>query len=361
MNNEESTGPLPDRHDQEAAEWLAKRLRGFTGKEQDAFFAWLAEDPRNGEWFAIHTRSWKRLDALVQWRPEHSELPNDDLLQTQPKRVRWLRWIGGMAAVLALGIAAYQWSSIGRALSSQEQSASIIARQCERHMLVDGSRIDLNRGAAVKIDYNKSERRVDLVANEAHFDVRKDPSRPFVVVAKGVEIVAVGTSFNVRIDGGNVVVMVTEGVVRIGKELHAASSTRFRLGAATNQDEDVHQLLAGQVTVVSPVEDGLIAPIHESTQAEMDRLMDWRRQLEFDAVPLREVVAEFNRRNHIQIVIEDRRLESMPIVASFRSEDADQFVELLGLSLKIKARREDGRIVLFSPDSTTEAKGSPPR
>jgi transmembrane sensor len=211
------------------------------------------------------------------------------------------------------------------------------------------------------VEYNKSERRVDLVANEAHFDVRKDPNRPFVVVANGVEIVAVGTSFNVRIEGGNVEVLVTEGVVRIGKELHTVSSPRFTLGSPTSQADGFHQLMAGQMTVVSPSEGGLVAPIHESTAAEVERLMDWRRQLEFDAVPLREVVAEFNRRNRIQIVIEDQRLENMPIVASFRSEDADEFVELLGLSLKIKARREDGRIVLYSPATTTEATVRSPR
>src|SRR3954464_14096468 len=45
--------PEPDSREaqarsQAAAEWLARRDQGLSGPEQDAFFEWLATDPRHG-------------------------------------------------------------------------------------------------------------------------------------------------------------------------------------------------------------------------------------------------------------------------------------------------------------------------
>jgi len=361
MNPDDSPESPQDPRDRAAADWLAKQQRGFTAAEQDAFFAWLAEDPLNGEWFATHRRSWQRLDALVQWCPEHSDQTNADLLQTRLKRARWIRWASGIAAVIALGIAGMQWRSRAIREAPPEQSTSLIARDRERHTLVDGSRIDLNRGAAVKIDYNKSERRVDLVANEAHFEVKKDPLRPFVVVARGVEIVAVGTSFNVRIEDGQVEVLVAEGVVRIGRVQSPDTPEPMSAGPPTASLAAVFkELQAGQTTIVSTRDREPVPQIHPSTNEEVARLLDWRSLLDFDAVPLGEVVAEFNRRNKTQLAIADPRLESLPIVASFRSKDPEQFVELLGLSLGIKARREAGRIVLLG-QSEEQGPTSTPR
>ena len=72
----------------QAAEWLARRDRGLTADEQDAFLQWLAEDPRHGEWFALHRRTVGDFNCLAQWRPEHGEAPNPDLL-AKPGRRRW--------------------------------------------------------------------------------------------------------------------------------------------------------------------------------------------------------------------------------------------------------------------------------
>lgn len=73
--------------DHAAADWLVRRDRGLTPAEQDEFFQWLAADPRHGERFAQHQRTWKEFNLLAQWRPEHSAEPNPDLL-AKPRRAR---------------------------------------------------------------------------------------------------------------------------------------------------------------------------------------------------------------------------------------------------------------------------------
>ena len=101
MNDNEIEFPEDERIDSEAAEWVAKRVRGFTAKEQDAFFEWLADDPRHSEWYTRHMKTWKQLDQLAQWKPEHSKRPNQDLLKYHMTRSRWA-WLGGIAAALAM-------------------------------------------------------------------------------------------------------------------------------------------------------------------------------------------------------------------------------------------------------------------
>ena len=81
MKNNEFESSNVKRIDREAAEWVAKKIGGFTAKDQDVFFDWLAADPRHGEWYENHQKTWKELDLLAQWLPEHSDRPNQDLLK----------------------------------------------------------------------------------------------------------------------------------------------------------------------------------------------------------------------------------------------------------------------------------------
>jgi len=335
--------------DREAAEWLAKRQRGLAAQEQDAFFAWLAEDPRHGEWFARHSRTWRRLDTLAQWRPEHSDQPNQDLLQTGPsRRRRRPPWFLDMAALLVLGLVAFAtWERESAGRPGEPRARSLVAKDFERHELEDGSRVDMNRGAALEVEYTDKERRVELVSSEAHFAVAKDPERPFIVSIRGLEVRAVGTAFNVRVGEDQIEVLVTEGRVRMGSPSFAALPAEP--GAPEREaraGESMADLVAGQMAVV-PASGAEAKPVvRKATVEAVQRVMAWRRSLDFDSVPLGDVVAEFNRRNRVQIEIEDPHLLMVPIVASFRSDNPSHFVELLELSMDIEAVREKNRVVL---------------
>ena len=75
MSNEE---PIREEREEIAASWMWRFDRGLTAEEQDSFFEWLAEEPRNSAVFAKYRRNWKRLDNLANWLPEHSDKPNPD-------------------------------------------------------------------------------------------------------------------------------------------------------------------------------------------------------------------------------------------------------------------------------------------
>jgi len=325
----------------QASEWLIKRDRGLTGAEQDEFFQWLGADPRHGEQFARQQRTWKDFNQLAQWRPEHSAEPNPDLLAKPVHRfARWPVWATlATAACLAL---AFLWMRPGSRQTPAAVPTEIAAQGYERRVLEDGSVIELNRGARVVVDYQPAERRVRLVQGEASFTVAKNHNRPFIVHAAGVDVRAVGTAFNVRLDTRSVEVLVTEGKVRVDD---AARGDSLLAPAAPGETP---LLVAGQKVVLQMA---TIAPVAAAavSAGEVEHLLAWKPVLlDFNTQPLGEVVAQFNRRNRTQLVIADEALVTLPIVATFRSDNVEGFVRLLEQTSGVQAVRTGDTITLQS-------------
>ena len=341
MNDNEIEFPEESRIDREAAEWVAKRGRGFTPKEQDAFFDWFASDPRNSEFYGEHMKTWKRLDQLAQWKPEHSERPNQDLLKYHISRGQWA-WISGIAAAFVLLGSLWFASDMNPSNRLEYFSENLVANRYESHVLPDGSIVEMNRGAALKVDYTPELRRVELVSSEAHFDVAKNPDRPFVVHARGVDFRAVGTAFNVKLTDNSVELLVTEGHVQMTAPDPIAD------GHSPELQRYTRDVVAGQMSVASLVVDRPKAEVIEVSAVEVGDRLAWKPLLlEFDEVPLSEVVEEFNRRNRIQLEIGDSELADEPIVASFQTANVDHFVELLEFAFDMKSERiGNDRVVL---------------
>lgn len=329
------------RLDHEAADWLIRRDRGLSATEQDEFFQWLAADPRHGEWFARHQRTWKEFNLLAQWRPEHSAEPNPDLL-ARPRsrgRARWLAWGAPLALAASVALGFFLRSGPGDDGRPAPGAAPFPAALARSRLLDDGSTIDLRGDSDVSIAFTAAERRVELQRGEAFFTVAKDAARPFIVHANGVDVRAVGTAFNVRIDPERVEVLVTEGKVQLGP---APAPAAPEAAPATLQ-----LVTAGERAVV-PIT-ATVAPPQVAAVSEEDiaRELAWQpRLLDFSSAPLAEVVAEFNARNRTQLVIGDPSLASLPIVASVRSDNVDGFVRLLEANASVRAERRGDVITL---------------
>jgi transmembrane sensor len=320
MKRPEPHSPEAQRRAQAAADWLVKRDRGLTPAEQDEFLEWLAADPRHGEWLALHRGVVRDFGALAHWRPEHSEEANPDLL-ARPLR-RPLRFAPlGLAAAAALAVTAIGWRP---ASPPVVQTTALGAVELERRILEDGSTVDLNHGAVVTVAFTADERRVALVRGEALFTVAKNAARPFVVRAGGMDVRALGTAFNVRLASAAVEVLVTEGTVQV--DAPAAEDARAFPGAAAAPASIV---AAGQRATLA-IDRSTRAEIVAVTAAESARLLAWQPQLlDFSSAPLEKAVAEFNRRNRVQLVLADSTLAAMPIVASIRSDNVEGFVRIL--------------------------------
>lgn len=347
MNPPDQSFPPNEAVESAAAEWLVRHDRGLTPRQQDEFLSWLAASPAHRESFERHRRMWGDFNALAQWRPRHSTAPNPDLLARHRRRSAW-RW----AAPVLLAAAAIAFLLVWSPVWSPRSDATLAfeAAAYRQEKLPDGSVVDLNRGAHLIVQFSPGERRVLLVQGEAQFAVAKNPARPFVVRAGGVDVRAVGTAFNVKLAGPNLEVLVTEGIVHLSQQTAAPTHDAAVAPAASAPGAPtvLAALTAGQRTVI-PVA-AVVAPpvVVPATQREIAQLLDWQPHLlDFDSTPLAEVVEAFNRRNTLQLVIGDEELRALPIVASIRSDNVEGFVRLLEGTVGVAAeRRAGGEIVL---------------
>ena len=97
---------------------------------------------------------------------------------------------------------------------------------------------------------------------------------------------------------------------------------------------------------------GSIPPVVEKISPEIVRAaLAWQeRKLVFADTPLREVVAQFNRRNRLQLVIADAVLAERPVGGTFAADNAEGFVRLLESSGAVAVeRRGEFEIALRAP------------
>ncbi|MCH6256180.1 FecR domain-containing protein [Puniceicoccaceae bacterium K14] len=346
MSKDESELSRQKRIDSEAAQWVAQEFVGFSASEQDEFFEWLADSPLHSEAYVKYQELWKKMDTLAEWAPEHSEKPHRDLLKNRGSVLRKI-WLGGLAAVIVLG--AFLWLPERLGLNDVPEQQSYVANSYESHELPDGSIVEMKSGAAISVNFTPGSRRIELVASEALFHVKKDKDRPFVVTARGVEVVAIGTAFNVRVSENEVEVLVTEGRVSLG------SAKKPLDGAITNLEpvKEAKNLVAGQRSKI-PLDSGVLKPVVENASEEaIMQELDWKYRLEFNSIRLQEAVKEINRRGAIELVIGDKELENLPIVATMRIDNMEHFVELLEISFGIDSEIDSrGRIHLRSTEDS---------
>lgn len=307
----------------EAGVWLARRDRGLTAAEQDAFLQWLRADPRHRAVLARLDRTWTVLDSLAAWQPADGARPNPDLLA--PARTRgaprlaWFAALAGVGAAAAIAFLVWRAPSTPVEAPSGVPSVRVIARP-EPQALADGSVAELNHGGNLEVVFAAAERRVRLREGEVHLTVAKDAARPFVVEAGGVTVRALGTAFNVRRDRDAVDVIVTEGRV----QLESTAGAPVPLGA-------------GERARVAP---GGRPVLGQADPAAVARELAWRAvRLEFEALPLEAVIVEFNLRNARQLAIGDPAAGRVKVAGTFRADEPEAFARLLEASFGIAVER----------------------
>ena len=309
-----------------AIAWLTERDDGFLPAREREFAQWLRADPRHAATVARLEQTLGLLGELPEFRSDINTafgraapvVAFPPATAEEPARAprRWSRAVAwaGVAAALALG------SFVGwRALQPpREIHFTTTVAGYERARLDDGSTLELNAASAVRVQFSATERRVQLESGEAHFAVAHDTARPFIVSAGGIAVRAVGTAFNVRYaTGGDIEVTVTEGKVRIGQS-----------GPESSAAESAPLVSAGQ-RIVLPHHAPLPA-VEQVDPAALRAALAWQSRLaDFAEAPLADVIARFNARSRIQLLIADETLAARRIGGTFALDEAEAFVRLL--------------------------------
>ena len=235
------------------------------------------------------------------------------------RRRRVRRRIAGVAGIACLGlVGAWLFPQAAATLAVPPIAAvSTVVVTPETRTLADGSIVELRPGAEIWVEYGSSSRRVVLLAGEVHFQVTKDAARPFVVVASGVELRAVGTAFSVDLGKRAVDVLVTEGRVAVTSPPATVEATPA-----------VAMVDAGQGTTVS-LEVAGAAAVRSVPSGERRERLNWRVPLlEFSGTPLAEAIPMFNRHGRRHLVL-DPTLGRLQLSGTLRADDTDSLFILL--------------------------------
>ncbi len=348
--------PLPPRPDAEhsreaieatAAVWLSLRDRGLSAAETAEFVRWLQLDPRHAAIFEELDRTWKEFDRVGALQPASPRNPPEaDLLAPRPRPSRSARklvWAAGLAAAAAIAVL------VAPRLLAPRHTAETAVGAFQKFDLPDGSVALLNTDTAIDTAFTDAERRVQVVRGEVFFTVAKDPARPFVVTAGPVAVRAVGTAFNVHRHNGTVEVLVTEGRVRLDE-----ADQRRSLPAPAAAQAGARELAAGERAVVAvPVRTQeaatSVAVVQQVSAVEVRRALAWQeRRLEFDEVPLAEIVRQFNRHNQTKLVVDDAQLAQQRFSGVFRADGQESFLRLLQEDFGVQVTRR-GREIFLHP------------
>jgi transmembrane sensor len=237
------------------------------------------------------------------------------------------------ACALLLGVFVAQRSGVFAPAEPVAIASSRVSAPARR-TLPDGSVVELKNGATIEVNFTPALRRVVLTRGEAHFEVAKNPARPFVVTADGVEVRAVGTAFAVERGGDTVGVLVTEGRVTVARESAAPSAPT--------------PLAAGNRAVIAASAESAPAPDVTALSAdEIARRLAWRvPRLEFSGAPLAEVARLYAEHGRLRLVLGEPALGAVKVSGVLRADNVDALLQLLAADHAIEADVTGAGIVL---------------
>lgn len=352
-----------------AAEWKARVDAGLSAPEDEELRAWLAADPRHEAALARFDLVWDRFDRPFRTGAT-GELLHELDVRAKFRRRRAASAVAGIALLGLLGVA---WrlggpvTIIHSAENRLKSAGATVLRLQEQQTLADGSVVELKEDAEISTDFTPGARRVTLLRGEALFQVTKDPKRPFIVTAGGVEVRAVGTMFAVEKKPAGVEVLVTEGRVAVNQ------TSPLTAAAAAQGMAVVPELLAtldaGNGVMVDVSRPDVPPQVTALQPAELTEHLAWRApRVEFTRTRLSDAIAVLNgysagRRSagerSIQFFIDDPGIAGVRLSGLYRVDNTEAFISLLkNFGIEVE-QRGDSEILLRKARSPAKPNRDP--
>lgn len=314
--------PIDDLHSvsDQALAWLARLQQGGISKaERQRFQDWCASDPSHQQAYDQAEQFWRLLENPA--KNVHARL--QDQLSGKPARTAY--WPSFAQAACFVLVFAVLSAMLPNLIQDWQSDYTTAAGERRLISLEDGSRLTLNTGSAVAVEFTAAQRTVKLLRGEAYFEVAANKARPFVVVAGAVAARAVGTAFSVAaLDGDQEEVAVSEGVVAVtaGVEIRNLSA-----------NQHVHWRDGGLESVQT---------------VDTENHLAWRRgQVVFSRQPLAAVIQEINRYRKWPIIIANRSLANRVISGVFKTDDPKAVISALTHTLSAQAIGLPGGVVVI--------------
>ncbi len=330
----------------EAAAWHLRLRNGTADDDSTEYLDWLAMSPDHGAAMKRARSTWAILGDHAA-APEVVRVRRDALDRSGKFAAgRWAafrsipRPLKAMAAAILLAVIAvptfFLWQQVGDKPANGVAAVQVFETDIGETRVVtlaDNSRVSLDAFTRLNVRYTADERDIELQRGQAHFDVAKDPTRPFRVVAGDQTVVATGTAFNVEMVGDNVLVTLLEGEVIVTDAsvvMPAMPSLPIEAVAPP-----VLKLKPGQLLVASARQEVQI--VNDTNMQKTNAWRDGRIFLEGDSLSV--AVARMNRYSRIRLSVADHSLDALRISGIFNAGDTDAFIEAVEAYFPVDARR----------------------
>ncbi len=325
-----------------AARWAERLSQGMSEAAKAEFKTWLAADPGHPRALAQANRT--RVDCDWAWQVGVADEVVARLAERARRRHRRRRRsLAGASAAMLLCAAGWLWQAqpLLTTLENAPAGSSLVVAGPIREVLPDGSVVELRDDARISTNFSGAERSVSLLRGTAHFDVAKDPNRPFVVRMGRIAVRAVGTAFTLELAASSELsVLVTEG--RVGVHTLPADA------AAATLSEAIVSLDAGKAVSV-PIAEQLneLPVVRPVNDRELRIRSSWRiPRLEFSTMPLVDVVSQMNRHNSRKLILGDSAVGMIRVSGILSADKVDSLVEMLETEFDVRVERHPEKIVL---------------
>ena len=331
----------------EARAWVLKFNSDTAPSEQDiaAMREWAKRSPVHRAELSRSETFWADADLLTDLAVpvgRHSNKTSGQLIASMFKKLFNLNplgaWASATAASLAIAVAV-----LILPLSGQVGNGTYSTAIGEQKILslTDHSSVQLDTNSQIRIAYSDGLRQIYLLNGKAHFDVAKNPQRPFEVYAGGGMVRAVGTAFSVHVIEQEVEVVVEEGRVDLARVMPSAPDAELPPTAANstaaNSTPANSPIAPPTHNVFLSLDKGQSALFNQNRQLlsqlagkDLSRELAWRRGLLiFTGDPLHQVISEVNRYTKTTIEISDPELGALMIGGRFRVGELEALFDVL--------------------------------
>lgn len=295
--------------DEQAVAWFIRlRADNVSSEEKTSFLQWLNQDDAHRDTFNEIGKLWGDADllqALTETAEKHQIAPRKKITAAHFKLPL------AMAACLALGLL---FSNELGILMQGDYSTNVGERKTV--YFDDGSTAMLNTDSVIAVNMDGPQRRVELLKGEVYFEVKPDPSRPFIVRAEHSTTRVLGTRFFVHEKNGSDEVKVVSGRVEVSDR------------GALKQPQILHDRESVSVDA---------AGLGETLLMNSALTTSWVNGfLVFENASLESVISQIRRYRTGLVVYKDNALRELKINGRINLRESDDMLKVLGENLSVK-------------------------
>ncbi|WP_134091288.1 FecR family protein [Olivibacter sp. XZL3] len=185
---------------EENKELLRRYLAGKSNAEERALVERWYQHLQNEKSATMGQQQEQQLKDEI-WQQLRSKMPAPER-NTKAFSASWWRAAAAVFLVTCVGIFFYMRGKLSQAgRSAERQMVSVVTRAGERRIVVlrDSSILSIKGGSSIRINRDLANSRiVEIIDGEVFFEIKQDPSKPFVVKSGPLQTRVLGTSFNIR-------------------------------------------------------------------------------------------------------------------------------------------------------------------